>query len=120
MNCVSMELESHAKPVPEFVFHFLPGLACGACKIGTVLVEQQGGIFGLAFRNQALRFLFNGRDFIESLVFETGHVAEQGLLGAAPLHGGEFVGFAIVPDPGFFAVTQLTALVETIRNGGAA
>ena len=117
---VSTGLESHAEPIPEFVFHLFPSLACCAGEIGTVLIEQLRGILGLVFVNEALGFLLDGRDFIEGLVFETGHVAEQSLFGAAPLHGGQFVGLAVVPNPGFLAIAQLTAFVEPIRDGGAA
>ena len=69
-------LESHTEPVPELVFHFLPGLSGGTGEVGGVLVEERGGFLGLAFVDEGLGFFLQGGDFVEGLVFETGHGAE--------------------------------------------
>ena len=78
------------------------------------MVEELGGFFGLALGNQHLGAVFYFGDFVEGFLLEAVGGAKEGLLGAAPLHSGELVGLAVMPNPGFFTVAQLSALVEAI------
>ena len=80
------------------------------------MVEQLGGFLGLVFGNQGFGFAFERWNLVEGLLLEAVGGAEKRLLGAAPLHSGQFVGLAVMPNPSFLAVAQLTAFVEAIGS----
>ena len=103
--------ESHAEPVPELAFHFLPSLSCGSGEVLGVLVEHLGGFVFLAFIEQVLSFLLYSRNLVKGFVFKTHGVAQKNGFGATPLHSGEFVSLAVMPNPGLLAIAKLTAFI---------